>query len=350
MTSWLDYIASTQASTQDSFEETPPPPCTQNTYNPNPQPTTLHANTYNPNPPITNYQPYTDNPNQANTHNPNPAPYYQPNTNNPNRKNSRRGKESTKWRNQVKFLQWQKNRLKKEKHIVREVLTGIAGLKPPPCPPRMDPKTDILRVQCAYSKLHAPGGSIFLDFITEDEEKNFLALSWDMVGGQGKGNGRRPTCQFGWRVNLDKPKSPLVPPRPGAKFEDMPTSIYKLLARILEKFVMPDVNCETHGAFLLNAYRPPQGIFWHTDHGEYDDMVCVLSLGGYVTIVFRHKVDKSREFHIFVPARSLFFFWGELRWDYEHSIEKSASNPHRVSYTYRTVKIGTDGKAKDNTP
>lgn len=204
-------------------------------------------------------------------------------------------------------------------------VNAIPSTVPLPQPPKMDPATHLRSV------LPFAGASISEDFISEEVEGKLLDASWKLVRPSPRGG--RDTVQFGWTIDLASPRAPLRPPAKGAGMCDMPHCMFEVMTRVCKEFETPQ---PLHDALLINAYAVGQGLGAHTDHRQYGDMVGVLSLGEGATLQFSNAEGAWYDVHL--PGRSLFFFWGEARWQWKHAILGQQSGA-RVSLTFRSVSI-----------
>lgn len=99
---------------------------------------------------------------------------------------------------------------------------------------------------------------------------------------------------------------------------------------------------------IVQRYKPGEGIRWHVDLPSFGDGVAILSLLSTVRMRFRRVNDHSDIEEIVLPPRSLLLFWGEARYDWEHTIEgvyndridgKQVPRQERISFTLRRIAV-----------
>ncbi len=104
---------------------------------------------------------------------------------------------------------------------------------------------------------------------------------------------------------------------------------------------------------IVNEYEPGQGISRHVDCVPcFGDTIASVSLGSTCMMQFEQS-SSSRKGSIMLAPRSLLVLKGEARYDWMHSIPARKEDEYnfekfprqrRVSLTFRTVKIVSEGK------
>jgi alkylated DNA repair protein (DNA oxidative demethylase) len=141
----------------------------------------------------------------------------------------------------------------------------------------------------------------------------------------GQWRGKRLTAQYGRAYDFARGRLDEAPPFPGwlIALRDRLAPLAGLDAAVLQ-------------AALLIRYDPGAGIGWHRDRPQYGD-VLGLSLGADCTMRLRRRTETGFERHMLsLPARSLYRFSREVRWDWEHSI--APMDETRWSVTFRTLR------------
>jgi alkylated DNA repair dioxygenase AlkB len=141
----------------------------------------------------------------------------------------------------------------------------------------------------------------------------------------GQWRGKRLTTHYGRAYDFARGRLDEAPPLPG------------WLVALRERLA-PQVGMDPHTleAALLIRYDPGAGIGWHRDRPQYGE-VLGLSLGADCTMRLRRRLPTGFERrHLPLPARSLYRFSGEVRWEWEHSIVPLEVT--RRSVTFRTLR------------
>ena len=181
-----------------------------------------------------------------------------------------------------------------------------------------------------------PDASILHDYITVEMEQK-LANVTVVHGAHPIGSGRF-TAQWGYHIDWSNIKGNLMAPTPGKDMDGMPANISDLLRTIMRDFDFSDPSFpapEHHCLGNIYMRSRSQGIHWHFDHGQFGPGVVIVSLLNDVTLTFRKG---NAMIHVPLPRRSIFFFWGAARYEWDHAIvSRYSALPERVSITFRSV-------------
>ena len=151
-----------------------------------------------------------------------------------------------KYHNHHRGLVYKLKKTKRKAIMQRALLTALTNATIVPRAPKLDPKTHLTNL------LHFPGASILEQFISLEVEQQLLDASWTLVAPSPHGG--RWTAQYGWVVNLARPKAPLSPPTAGYTMSDMPHCLYAICERISSDFAIPNA---LHDAFHQQVFQQP---------------------------------------------------------------------------------------------
>jgi len=137
--------------------------------------------------------------------------------------------------------------------------------------------------------------------------------------------GKRLTFSYGSAYDFERGQIASAPPQP-----DWLLALRERLAALME--MEPGALVQA----LLIRYDPGAGIGWHRDRPQYGD-VLGLSLSAPSILRLRRRTATGFERRsIPLPARSVYRLSGEVRWEWEHSI--NPMDVTRRSFTFRTLR------------
>ncbi|KAI5633618.1 2OG-Fe(II) oxygenase superfamily domain-containing protein [Phthorimaea operculella] len=173
------------------------------------------------------------------------------------------------------------------------------------------PNTEVI---CEYD--NPKDLTILEDFITQDEEKQLIAL-FDWVDDSSNLKNRQ-VKHYGYEFRYGSNDVDLSTPLA----EKIPEQCDVLWRRLREKgfdLGVPD-------QLTVNKYEPGQGIPSHVDkHSPFGPTILSVSLGSSVVMDWKHHSGKYVP--VVVPARSMLVMQGEARYDWQHGIQPRTWDP-----------------------
>ena len=173
----------------------------------------------------------------------------------------------------------------------------------------------------------APAGlSTRADFVSRDEEAELLAaaavLPFKPFEYQGW-FGKRETVSFGWRYDFNQARVEPAPP--------IPDFLLPLRERAA---VFAGLAPAAFEQALVIRYGVGAALGWHRDRPQFD-RVFGLSLRSDAVLRFRRRAARGFErFTLDAPARAAYLLTGEIRHDWEHSLNPVTEE--RFSITFRS--------------
>lgn len=169
------------------------------------------------------------------------------------------------------------------------------------------------------------------DFISEEEEKTLLAtiraLPLERPLYRGEYLAKRRSMGFGWGYDFNRKR--LIPGPPLPRF-------LQPLQRKIAKWL--DIPRRRIAEALVTEYAPGAAIGWHRDREEFERVIGV-SLGGWCHMRLRptKSLGQTSEgyFSLDLEPRSIYVMQKAVRWDWQHSIEKTKTM--RYSITFRSL-------------
>jgi alkylated DNA repair dioxygenase AlkB len=177
--------------------------------------------------------------------------------------------------------------------------------------------------------LSLPEGLLYRpDFLTEREEWNLLDAigTLEMVHPKTEGYAaKRRVAGFGWGYDFERKR--LIPGPPLPEF-------LKNTQRKIAKWL--DVPVGRVAEALVTEYEPGAAIGWHRDNEPFEAIVGI-SLSGWAKMRFRPfgKASPKNIIAIDLEPRSAYLMHKDVRWRYQHSVEKTKLL--RYSVTFRTL-------------
>jgi DNA oxidative demethylase len=171
-----------------------------------------------------------------------------------------------------------------------------------------------------------PGLLVREEFITVPEEQalleNFSALPFQPFAFHGW-FGKRETVSFGWRYDFNDSRMHAAPP--------IPDFLLPLRERAAALAGVPPEALEQS---LVIRYDVGAGIGWHRDRPVFDQVVGISLLSACLLRFRRREGGKFRRFTLDAQPRSAYLLSGEIRHEWEHSIEPLQQR--RFSVTFRS--------------
>ncbi|XP_022122643.2 alkylated DNA repair protein alkB homolog 8 [Pieris rapae] len=159
------------------------------------------------------------------------------------------------------------------------------------------------------------GLQIIPDFITIEEEKEFIAL-FDWIDEFNLKN--RQVKHYGYEFRYGSNDVDLNAPLD----EKIPLQCDILWERLRAQGIAINVPDQ----LTVNKYLPGQGIPSHVDrHSPFGETILSLSLGSDVVMDWKHHSNKYVP--IVVPARSMLVMQEEARYDWQHAIQPRTWDP-----------------------
>jgi alkylated DNA repair dioxygenase AlkB len=171
-----------------------------------------------------------------------------------------------------------------------------------------------------------PGLLVREEFITVPEEQalleKFSALPFQPFAFHGW-FGKRETVSFGWRYDFNDSRMHAAPP--------IPDFLLPLRERAAALAGVPPEALEQS---LVIRYDVGAGIGWHRDRPVFDQVVGISLLSACLLRFRRREGGKFRRFTLDAQPRSAYLLSGEIRHEWEHSIEPLQQR--RFSVTFRS--------------
>lgn len=176
-----------------------------------------------------------------------------------------------------------------------------------------------------------PNGLVYKpEFLTPKEEQDLLdafsALSFFHPTTEGYAAKRR-IANFGWSYDFEKEK--LIPG------PDLPAFL-AVTQRKIAKWL--DISKKRVAQALITEYEPGTSLGWHRDNEKFESVIGI-SLAGWARIRFRPlplaKYSPKDMISLELEPRSAYIMQKEVRWDYQHSVDKTRGL--RYSITFRTL-------------
>ncbi|XP_061165252.1 alkylated DNA repair protein alkB homolog 8-like [Saccostrea echinata] len=200
-----------------------------------------------------------------------------------------------------------------------------------------------------------PGLIILENFISEEEEKQFLSsVDWEAPSQERSELKHRQVKHFGFEfkygINDVDPDDPL------------PQGIPNVCSAFLQRALNTGHVTHLPDQLTVNRYQAGQGIPAHIDTGPaFEDGIMSLSLGSQVLMDFHHP--DGRQLSVLLPPRSLLIMTGESRYMWSHGITPRKSDiipstegnlsviPRgtRTSFTFRKIIHPTERKRRETT-
>ncbi|UBF26976.1 alpha-ketoglutarate-dependent dioxygenase AlkB [Kovacikia minuta CCNUW1] len=176
-----------------------------------------------------------------------------------------------------------------------------------------------------------PGLRYLPDYLTAAEE-GALVAAIEQAGWE-NGGMRRLVRQFGYRYSFSRRSM-----APGDFREALPNWGASIARRLHQGNLLPAVPNQ----MLANRYLPGEGISFHVDAAEFNE-IAALSLLSACVMEFRHGKTGEKQ-KIWLEPRSLLILEGAARWDWQHGIPYRKRDRHagreqlrepRISLTFR---------------
>jgi alkylated DNA repair dioxygenase AlkB len=175
-----------------------------------------------------------------------------------------------------------------------------------------------------------PGGlATRADFVSRAEEAELLAhvttLPFKPFEYQGW-LGKRETISFGWRHDFNQARVEPAPPIPGflLPLRERAATFAELAPADLEQA-------------LVIRYGIGAALGWHRDRPAFD-RVFGLSLRSDAVLRFRRRTARGFErFALDAPARTAYLLSGEIRHDWEHSLNPVTEERFSITFRSRTA-------------
>jgi len=176
--------------------------------------------------------------------------------------------------------------------------------------------------------MYPPGFRYQEEVISEEEEARLIATFATLPFKEfqfGPFQGKRRVLSFGWRYDYTeqraKPAEPILP---------FLVDTYQTI-RSATGFRLSNLE-----QALVTEYAPGTTIGWHRDKTMFQE-VLGLSLSSLCNFRLRKRTgDKWTRVNLEALPRSAYFFEGEARWEWEHSIPPVEEL--RYSITFRSLR------------
>jgi DNA oxidative demethylase len=171
-----------------------------------------------------------------------------------------------------------------------------------------------------------PGLRVREEFITVPEEgallEKFSTLPFQPFAFHGW-FGKRETVSFGWRYDFNDSRMHAAPPIPDflLPLRERAAALAGLVPEALEQS-------------LVIRYDVGAGIGWHRDRPVFDRVVGISLLSACLLRFRRREGGRFRRFTLDAQPRSAYLLSGEIRHEWEHSIEPVEQR--RFSVTFRS--------------
>ena len=183
------------------------------------------------------------------------------------------------------------------------------------------------------TSIRLPTGLIYKpDFITPEEEARLLSYIEDLPleeSQYGEYQSKRRSLNLGWGYDFEQKKFIPGPP--------LPPFLRPVQIRIAKWL---DIHPRNIVEALINEYTTGSALGWHRDNEGFEHVIG-LSLGGWARMRFRplkprtEKKNPKDVVTLELEPRSLYLMQNDIRWNWQHSVAKTKSLRHSI--TFRTL-------------
>lgn len=178
---------------------------------------------------------------------------------------------------------------------------------------------------------YPPGFSYQNDFITPEEEaelmKSILQIELHPMKFHGY-TGKRKVASFGYDWSFEKQQL--------SKGKHIPAAFNDIIEKVATQICVPE---EAFGELLITEYPVGSVINWHRDAPPFDIIAGISLMADCQFRLRPHdkaKQNRANTISLVVKQRSLYIMQGEVRTNWQHSIDPVKKV--RYSLTFRTLK------------